>query len=102
MIGSRSERVTNVRSAKSPGQIGVALVALGNAAVILREQVAHFDTSPADLDAVQRGDQCGGVLSKEGHHRLMQGLLPLGVTEQDSRIDRDPPHQWRSSRRAWS
>jgi len=35
-------------------------------------------------NADRRGDQLGGVLIKEGHHHLMQGLLLLVVAEQDS------------------
>ena len=95
------------------------------AGVILRKQVDRLDATPADGpeqvvlsaqgagitwiaqqpehfgDADRRGDQLGGVLIKEGHHRLMQGLLLLVVAEQDSRVDQDPPHQRGSSRRAW-
>ncbi|MEB3331004.1 MAG: HEPN domain-containing protein, partial [Synechococcaceae cyanobacterium] len=45
----------------------------------------------------------GGAASSglaAGAIRRMQGLLPLVVAEQNSRIDQDPPHQRRSGRSA--
>jgi len=101
-------------------------VEFSDAGVILRKQVDRLDATAADGseqvvlsaqgagiigiaqqpqhlgDADRRGDQLGGVLIKEGHHRLMQGLLLLVIAEQESRIHQDPPHQHRSSRRARS
>jgi hypothetical protein len=78
-------------------------VEFSDAGVILRKQVDRLDATPADGpeqvvlsaqgagitwiaqqpehfgDADRRGDQLGGVLIKEGHHRLMTVLsaLPL-------------------------